>query len=342
MIRSKTLSLRARVRQVFSTVAMIAVVAVGAASASAAEKVKLVFAASGADKGALKEVTLYLVNRMKELTNSRVEIERFMGGALGGEVQLNELLIAGEVDIIMAGVFADSNYPEYSIGSIPFLLPSWEEKKAFYDNPVWRKKVAAKLKKDKLVLLEPITMGQQFITSNRALREPADMKRLKFRVAQDKAQITVYRTLGALITPMSSKQIFSALQTGVVDGQVNTLSNNFGRQLWEVQKYLIRGKHILWPWNLATSEKTLGKLSKADRKALIQTAREMRDVAAKAIEKQEAPLIKAMTKKHGMQYIEWDAAVLKKWQAAARKGIEEVFATKDPEIVAIVKKMADF
>jgi len=340
MTRFTISGLRAAARQALLTAAALAVVVVGATSASAAGKVKLVFAASGADKGALKEVTVYLANRMKELTNGRVQIDRFMGGALGGEVQLNELLIAGQVDIILAGVFADSNYPEYSIGSIPFLLPSWKEKQAFYDNPVFRAKVAAKLKKQKLVFLEPITMGQQYITSNRALREPADMKGLKFRVAQDKAQIAVYGSLGALITPMSSKQIFSALQTGVVDAQVNTLSNNYGRQLWEVQKYLVRGRHILWPWNLATSEMALAKLTPADRKALRQTAREMRDVAAKAVEKQEAPLIKSMTKKHGMQYIEWDAATLKRWQAAARKGIEEVLATKDPEIAAIVKKMA--
>lgn len=74
MISFKTSSLRAGVRQVFSAVAMIVVVAVGAASASAADKVKLVFAASGADKGALKEVTLYLASRMKELTSGRVEV----------------------------------------------------------------------------------------------------------------------------------------------------------------------------------------------------------------------------------------------------------------------------
>lgn len=340
MTRFTLSGLRAGVRQAFLAAAALAVVMVGAASTAAADKVKLVFAASGSDKGALKEVTVYLADRLKELTNGRVEVERFLGGALGGEVQLNELLIAGEVDIIMAGVFADSNYPEYSVGSIPFLLPSWEEKQAFYDNPVFRAKVAAKLKKQKLVFLEPITMGQQYITSNRALREPADMKGLKFRVAQDKAQITVYKSLGALITPMSSKQIFGALQTGVVDGQVNTLSNNFGRQLWEVQEYLVRGKHILWPWNLATSEMTLAKLSEADQRALFQTAREMRDVAAKAVEKQEAPLIEAIVKKHGMNYIEWDAPTLKRWQDAARSGIEEILATKDPEIADIVRKMA--
>lgn len=305
-----------------------------------AETVKLSFAASGADKGALQAVSLYLAQEMKKRTDGRVEVERFMGGALGGEVQLNELLIAGEVDIIVAGVFADNNYPDVAVGSIPFLLPSWEEKQQFYDTQIVRDKIAAKLKPLGLVFLEPITMGQQYITTNRALREPADIKGLKLRVAQDKAQIEVYGSLGALVTPMSSKQIFSALQTGVVDGQINTLSNNYGRQIWEVQEYLIQGRHILWPWNLATSEKTLAKLTEADRKTLFEVAREMRDVADKAVKEQEQPLVEEMTDKRGMKLISWDTDTLKRWQTAAQPGIEKLLADKDPEIAALVRQLA--
>lgn len=307
---------------------------------ASAQSVKLSFAASGADKGALQAVSLYLAQEMKKRTDGRVEVERFMGGALGGEVQLNELLIAGEVDIIIAGVFADNNYPDVAVGSIPFLLPSWEEKQRFYDTQLVRDKIAAKLKPLGLVFLEPITMGQQYITSSRALREPADMKGLKLRVAQDKAQLEVYGSLGALVTPMSSKQIFSALQTGVVDGQVNTLSNNYGRQIWEVQEYLIQGRHILWPWNLATSEKALAKLTEADRKTLLAVAREMRDVADKAVNDQEQPMVEEMTGKRGMKLISWDADTLERWQTVAQPGIEKLLADKDPEIAALVRQLA--
>ena len=319
---------------------LILTTALGFAGSAGAQSVTLTFAASGADQGALKAASVYLAEEMEKRTDGRVQVERFMGGALGGEVQLNELLIAGEVDIILAGVFADNNYPEVAIGSIPFLLPSWEEKQRYYDTPEIREKIAEKLEGTGLVFLEPITMGQQYITSNRALQEPADIEGLKLRVAEDQAQIKVYGALGALVTPMSSSQIFSALQTGVIDAQVNTLSNNYGRQVWEVQDYLIRGRHILWPWNLATSEQALAKLSDEDRETLLQVTHEMRDVAAAAVEEQEAPMIAEMTEQHGMDYIEWDPATLERWQEAARPAIEELLAEKDPQVVEIVRELA--
>lgn len=307
-------------------------------STAAQQKATLSFGVSGADKGPLRDVSLHLANRMKELTQGRVTVDRFMGGTLGGEVQLGELLASGEVDIILTGVFADTFFPEYTIGSIPFLLPSWKEKATFFDHPQIRKRIEEKLKPLGLVYVDPITMGAQYITSNRALREPDDIKGMKLRVAQDKAQIEVYSSLGALVTPISAKEIVSALKTGVVDGQVNTLANNFGRQLWETQEYQIKGNHIVWPWNLTTSEKALKKLGPQDREAFFQVAKEMRDVAAAAVEKHEAPMLEEMKKK-GMTLIEWSPDQLKRWQQAARPAIARVLEGRAPIVTEIVKEL---
>lgn len=59
-------------------------------STAAQQKATLSFGVSGADKGPLRDVGLHLANRMKELTQGRVTVDRFMGGTLGGEVQLGE------------------------------------------------------------------------------------------------------------------------------------------------------------------------------------------------------------------------------------------------------------
>lgn len=307
--------------------------------AAAQGKVTLSLAVSGADRGPLRDVTLHIANRMKELTAGRVTVDRFMGGTLGGEVQLGELLATGEIDIILTGVFADTFFPEYSIGSIPFLLPTWEEKAKFFDHPTIRKKIAEKLTPRGLVYLEPITMGAQYITANRALNEPDDIKGMKLRVAEDKAQIEIYGAVGALVTPISAKEIVSALKTKVVDGQVNTLSNNFGRQLWETQKFLIQGNHIVWPWNLVTTEKSLAKLTAEDRATLVKVAREARELAVKAVETHEQPMLDAMTKKHGMTLIKWSPEQLKRWQAAARPAVEGLLKGRDPLLTEIVASL---
>lgn len=313
---------------------------VGATAPAAAQgKVTLSFAVSGADRGPLRDVSMHIANRMKELTNSRVTVDRFMGGTLGGEVQLGELLASGEIDIILTGVFADSFFPEYTIGSIPFLLPTWEDKAKFFDHPTIRQKITEKLKPRGLVYLEPITMGAQYITSNRSLIEPADIKGMKLRVAEDKAQIEIYGGVGALVTPISAKEIVSALKTGIVDGQVNTLANNFGRQLWETQKFLIRGNHIVWPWNLATSEKALAKLTPEDRQVLVKVAREARELAVKSVEQHEQPMIETMTKQRGMTLVEWSPDQLKRWQVAASPAIAGLLKDRDPLLIEIVKSL---
>lgn len=336
---SSCLSDLSRRHFLLGTAAAAAVGAVGFGPAAAQPKATLSFGVSGADKGPLRDVSLHFANRMQELTGGRVTVDRFMGGTLGGEVQLGELLAAGEVDVILTGVFADTFFPEYTIGSIPFLLPTWEEKAKFFDHPMIRKKISEKLKPRGLVYAEPITMGAQYITSNRALREPADIKGMKLRVAQDKAQIEVYSAVGALVTPISAKEIVSALKTGIVDGQVNTLANNFGRQLWETQKYLVQGNHIVWPWNLTTSDKALAKLGPQDREVFAKVAKEMRDLAVGAVEKHEQPMVEAMTKKHGMNLIAWSPEQLKRWQAAAKPAIVGLLKDKDPLVTDIVKEL---
>ena len=83
-------------------------------------------------------------------------------------------------------------------------------------------------KKGKLRHLVPINMGARVMTSNKPVKVPADFKGIKMRVPEIVEYVEIWKELGCLVTPLPGSEIFSALQTGVIDAQENALEQYCG------------------------------------------------------------------------------------------------------------------
>ncbi len=115
---------------------------------------------------------------------------------------------------------------------------------------------------------------RQITNSKRPIKVPADLKGMKLRVPEGKWRLKMFQAYGANPSPMKFSELFTALQTGVMDGQENPFTQIYSAKLQEVQKYLSLSNHVYTPAYL-TVGKTHWKSLPADvRKILEDTAKE--------------------------------------------------------------------
>ena len=169
---------------------------------------------------------------VKEGTNGEVVIKVYPGGQLGkGERELVEGMQMGIIDIAVTSTGPLSNFsPDMGVVDLPFLFLSNEHVDKVLDGPVGRKLLDG-LEKANLKGLAFMENGfRNFTNSARPLEKPEDLKGLKFRTMENPVHLASVRSLGAQAVPMSWGEVYTSLQTGVIDGQENPGGHYLGQQ----------------------------------------------------------------------------------------------------------------
>lgn len=183
-----------------------------------------------------------------DLVNTRsggaINVKVYGGGALGAEREYVEAIKAGTVEAgIASGVIANF-FPSAMVTDIPFLFPSGEVAWKVLDGPFGDKLRKAFLKETGMRCLTFSEVGFRNFTNNtRPIRTPADMKGLKIRVQETPLYITLIKALGASPTPIAFTELYTSLQTKVVDGEENPIPTILMSKFAEVQKYLTLDGH---------------------------------------------------------------------------------------------------
>lgn len=116
--------------------------------------------------------------------------------------------------------------------------------------------------------------GARSFYSNKPVTSIADLKGQKIRVIQNKVNIDLMEALGANATPMPYGEVFSALQTGIIDAAENNYPSYFTSNHYQQAKHLILDRHQRVPETLLISKITWDKLSEEDRKIISEAALE--------------------------------------------------------------------
>ena len=158
------------------------------------------------------------------------------------------------------------------------------------------------------------------------------MKGLKIRVQQSELFMELVKSLGASPTPMSYDEVYSGLQTGVIDGAENNIPSYYSSHHYEVAKYFTVDKHTATPEVLIASKSLWDKLSDEDKKAFKEAAMESQKVQREEWEKLEKKS-QSEIKKSGNKIIEiknineWRKAVqpvYDKFEKKYKKWIDEI------------------
>jgi tripartite ATP-independent transporter DctP family solute receptor len=224
------------------------------------------------------------------------------------------------VDIALPSTVMTSEADVFGVFEMPYLVKDREHMKRIEKDIFW-KTLAPAAEAKGLKIIAVWENGYRHITNNRRpIKVPGDLKGIKLRVPEGKWRVKMFQTYGANPSPMKFSEVFTALQTGVMDGQENPFSQIYSAKFQEVQKFLSLTGHVYTPAYLTAGTKKWAGLPADVRKVLETTARELQSFVYSTAEKDENDLI-GKIKAAGVQINEADKAAF----VAASKAVYEEF-----------------
>ena len=180
----------------------------------------------------------------------------FPGGALGTQRQLQEQVQLGTVEIIGTGSDMPELEPKFGVFDFPFLFADRTHVYKVVDGPIGDELNQAVIRNKGVRVLSWGELGfRHFTNTVRPITKPEDLKGLKIRVPPNKIRVAAIKAMGAAATPIPWKELCTALQQRVVDGQENPTNAIVSLSMWEVQKFVSLSNHVFTPTYLLVNQR---------------------------------------------------------------------------------------
>ncbi|MEE4304991.1 MAG: TRAP transporter substrate-binding protein DctP [Wenzhouxiangella sp.] len=217
--------------------------------------------------------------RIEERTDGAVNVEVYPYGALGTSSQLTEMAQSGGIELTFAspGHLADL-IPEVGVFTLHFVLSEHNQvnREVLSDDAVYSLFQPLYNEQD-LQLLDIIPEGWMVWSADKPLRTLADFENFKIRTMTSPILVESYRAYGANPTPMPYSEVYSGLQLGQIDGQVNPIFAIEEMSFYEEQDVLTSGRHAQFISTLAASRQWFEGLSDERRQMVIDVRDELVD-----------------------------------------------------------------
>ncbi len=225
---------------------------------------------------------------VKEKSGGRICIEVFPSSQLGEEKDTIEQTQFGVIDMVRAsfGSFNDI-VPVTQLMSLPYLFRSEEHQHAVMDGPIGEEIAKAFEEKDLIALAYYDGGARNFYNSQKPIQSVEDLKGMKFRVMQNDVFVDMMAALGANATPMPYGEVYSSIQTGVIDGAENNFPSYDSSGHAEVAKYFTLDQHLMVPELVAVSKIAWDKLSPEDQEIMRTAAKNSATVQRRLWAEQE-------------------------------------------------------
>jgi len=264
---------------------------------------------------------------------SKAKVVVFGSSQLGGDKELLQKLKLGTVDMALPSTVMSSEVDLVGIFEMPYLVKDRDHMKKIEKEIVWPTLAPAAEKKG-IKIIAVWENGYRHITnSKRPINGPDDLKGIKLRVPEGKWRVKMFQAYGANPSPMKFSEVFTALQTGVMDGQENPFTQIYSAKFQEVQKYLSLSGHVYTPAYVTVGTKKWASLPDDVRKILEDTAMETQAFVYATAAKDDTDLLGKL-KAAGMQVNE----VNKDAFIAASKPIYQEFGKEVPGADALIDK----
>lgn len=266
----------------------------------------------------------------------RAEVQVFGASQLGNDQELLQKLKLGQVTFALPSTVMSSVADEFGIFEMPYIIKDREHMKrviAAIGDSVFQ--AAAKAKGYRI--LAYWENGFRHITNNvRPINKPEDLQGIKLRTPRGAWRVKMFQLYGANPSPMAFSEVFTALKTGVMDGQENPYAQIWSAKFQEVQKYLSITGHVYTPAYVLTSDTYFAALPEDVQKILVETAEETQAYVYETAARLETDLLEKL-KAGGIAVNEADKAAF----VAASKPIYDEFAATVKDGDKLVKTVLD-
>ena len=261
-------------KKLFS-IALVLVMLLSCASALA--EVTLTYAEVNPIEGTVVgDVALAFKSKLEELSGGEVVVDIQASGVMGDEKTVLANILGGDtsVDIVRISAFALNQYgAQKSVFlTLPYVFTSEDHYWKFVESDLAKEMLAES--KEVGLPFNGLAYGEEgfrHFFSKTEVKTIEDLKGLKIRVSDDPIMTGMISGLGAAFTPVSFGELYSALQTGVVDCAEQPITNYLSNSFQEVAPYLIKDGHTLGTIELIATDAALAKLSE-EQQAMVQEA----------------------------------------------------------------------
>lgn len=225
--------------------------------------------------------------KAEELTKGKVKVEIYANSTLYKDKEEMEALQLGAVQMLAPSLakFGPLGVKEFEVFDLPYIFDNYDELHKVTQGPVGQQ-LLSKLEPKGIKGLSYWDNGFKSFSANTPIKTPADLKGKKLRIQSSKVLEEEIRALGALPQVMAFSEVYQALQTGVVDGTENPVSNLYTQKMHEVQKHLALTEHGYLGYAVIVNKKFWDGLP-ADVRGQLETAMKESTIYANNIAKEQ-------------------------------------------------------
>lgn len=282
-------------------------------------------------------------DNVKEVSGGAMTVEVNMGGVLGNTLSHYSQLGQGDLDFFMAALDTSSGLKEgkdMAVVLVPFLFNDEKHYEKFLESDLLKDMIGKIEQANGLKFMGSLSrqMPRGLSTSNTPVHSVEDVKNLKIRTPEATAMTTIWAAWGANPTVISGGELYSALQSGLADGQDNDVINTSTSAMYEVQKYYMEINYIYQNLFLWASAKNMEALTDEQRsqieEALSKTYTEMSAQLDSMYEKEKQTMID-----NGVEFVDVDVDSFRKATDAVVGQFDDKLYTKG--LYEEIKALAD-
>ncbi|WP_462380173.1 TRAP transporter substrate-binding protein [Pseudomonas sp. Marseille-QA0892] len=248
-----------------------------------------------------------MAKKLQEATNGEITYRMFAGGVLGSEKEVVEQTQLGAVQLTRVSLGSVGPVvPDTNVFNMPFVFRDVDHMRKVIDGEIGQE-ILDKITNSQfnMVGLAWMEAGSRSIYTKKPVRKIEDLKGMKIRVIGNPLFIDTLNAMGANGVAMSTGEIFSALQTGVIDGAENNSPTLLEHNHYQVAKYYTQTHHLILPEPLMMSKTTWESLTPEQQQLVKKFAREAQMEERKLWEEKEKASDEKL-KAAGVEYIEVD------------------------------------
>ena len=258
--------------KITQSLAVLAAASVFLAGTALAEPISIKFShvvAQDTPKGLAAE---FFKKRAEELTQGKVKVEVYPNSQLYKDKEEMEALQLGAVQMLAPSLakFGPLGVKEFEVFDLPFIFNDYDDLHKVTKGPAG-KALLDKLAPKGILGLAYWDNGFKSFSANSPMKTPADLKGKKLRIQNSKVLEEQMRTIKAIPQMLAFSEVYQALQTGVVDGAENPISNFYTQKMHEVQKYMTITDHGYLGYAVIVNKKFWDGLP-ADIRTQLETA----------------------------------------------------------------------
>jgi tripartite ATP-independent transporter DctP family solute receptor len=313
------------------TASLLALAAALPAGAQApAKKLIRIHTAGPADLGVDNTMLAHQFMTYVNANSDTMEVKVFPASQLGQSREVIEAMRLGSGASGTTGGPAEyaSFVKRIGVLGLPFMWKSYGHAEAVLDGPVGKELEADMEKSGFKVLSWAVSWGyRNVVTAKKEVKTAADLKGLKIRTIPTKVFVSAINAMGANATPMNFGEIYTSLQSGVLDGYEHTAATTISFKLNEVACCIAMTRHLMDPTVLVFSLAEWKKFSPAEQAVMQKGANEAAALVRKLAPEKEAESLAAV-KKLGMKVVDIDVGPLQKAAVTAQDDLAKDFGAE--------------